>query len=145
MPLKKLHWNATLPSLATPSSVWFDITNILSITLPQELSTIILLETTCVIPKGLYLCIECNSCLSTAQLSMEGGVFDNNYCNEIKLILQKHHNQPYHFPQHSKTAQAIFEKVNKPVVIPSHTFHFLLLPIMVLVPPIQNHLGLNVL
>ena len=117
VPFTKLHPHATLPTTKTAGAIGFDLYSTQEITLPPQSSTCIPIGLSCAILQGLYMRIACRSSLAVRDVSVEGGVMDNNFLGELQVILRIHTASPITIPITDAIAQGIFKQANKPLTI----------------------------
>ena len=118
--IKKLVPHAHLPKRQTPGSVGFDVHSINDTLIPAHSTVPIHTGLAMAIPKPLYLRIASRSSLAAKGLNVSGGVIDNDYRGEIKVLLHNTTSQPIKISQKDRIAQFIFEVCNTPCMILSN-------------------------
>ena len=111
--IKLINKDAILPKYATSGSVGMDLYS----TDDKKIDKIGLVSTGIAmdIPKGLYGRIAPKSSLSKIGILVEGGVIDNDYRGEIKVILYNiHQTLKIEIKKGDAIAQLIFEKIEYP-------------------------------
>ena len=112
--MKKLIPQAKLPKRATSGAVGFDVYSTHDTIIPPYTTIPIHTGLAMSIPKPLYLRIASRSSLAAKNINVTGGVVDNDYHGEIKVLLQNTSNKPFKISTHDRIAQFIFEVYNTP-------------------------------
>ena len=115
--VKKIVPHAILPKRQTPGAVGFDVHSIHDQVIPPQ--TIIPIHTGLAmdIPQPLYLRIASRSSFAAKGIVVTGGVIDNDYRGEIKVLLHNTTNQPFTINYKERIAQFIFEVCQTPCMI----------------------------
>ena len=119
--VKKLLPTAVLPTRATAGSIGYDVSTITPITINPGQIAKIPTGLAAAIPQGMYLRIAPRSSISLKHITVEGGIVDPDYRNEIKVLLKNNGATPITFATNQKIAQFIFERANTPCIEPVRT------------------------
>jgi deoxyuridine 5'-triphosphate nucleotidohydrolase len=112
--IKKLIPTAQLPKRATPGSIGYDIASISNFHIDPGDIAVIPTGLASALPAGMYLRIAPRSSLSLKHVTVEGGVIDSDYRDEIKILLKNNGLTPIHITQNQRIAQFIFERAATP-------------------------------
>jgi dUTP pyrophosphatase len=116
--IKKLIPTAVIPTRATEGSIGYDVSTITSTVINPGIIAKIPTGLATAIPKGMYLRIAPRSSMSLKHLTIEGGVVDQDYRNEIKILIKNNSTKPISIHSGQKIAQFIFEKAHTPCIEP---------------------------
>ena len=115
--VKKLVPHAKLPKRATEGAVGFDVYSTHSTTIAPNTTATIHTGLAMSIPKPLYLRIATRSSFAKRGLNVTGGVVDNDYRGEIKVLLHNSSDAPVTIASHDRIAQFIFEVCDTPCMV----------------------------
>jgi deoxyuridine 5'-triphosphate nucleotidohydrolase len=114
--VKKLLPQATLPKRATAGSIGYDVRSITSMTiLPGKIAKIPTGLATA-LPQGMYIRIAPRSSMSIQHVTVEAGVIDSDYRDEIKVLLKNNSSIPITINTSQRIAQFIFERASTPLL-----------------------------
>ena len=115
--IKLLAADAVIPSRATVGSIGFDISTNTATTIPAHSQRIIPTGIAMAIPSGMYGRIAPKSGLAAKhEVSIEGGVIDNDYRGEVKVIFRNMGGQDLTITKGQQIAQIIFEQAHIPMI-----------------------------
>lgn len=109
--VQKIDSRATVPKKATSNSAGFDLYSIENLTLKSGERRVINLGLRMGIPEGYYGRIAPRSGLALNYgIDVMGGVIDNDYRGEVKVILINHGSEDFEICAKDRIAQLIIEK-----------------------------------
>jgi deoxyuridine 5'-triphosphate nucleotidohydrolase len=110
----KLTPTATLPSQSTPGSIGHDVTCTHDAVIAP--GTIAKLNTSLstALPTGMYIQIAPRSSYALQHQSIEGGVIDNDFRGEIRVLMKNNSSEPMIIKAGNRVAQFIFERAAIP-------------------------------
>ena len=115
--VKKVVSHAKLPTQATEGSVGFDLSSAEDFILLPGKSKPISTALKFAVPKGIYGRIAPRSSLALQNINVGGGVIDNDYRGEVKVILQNMSQTNLVIKQGQRIAQIIFEQASIPCLV----------------------------
>jgi deoxyuridine 5'-triphosphate nucleotidohydrolase len=112
--IMKLTPTASLPRQSTPGSIGHDVTCTHdTIIAPGEIAKLSTGLSTA-LPKGMYIRIAPRSSYALKHQTIEGGVIDNDFRGEIKVLMKNNSSKPTIIKTGDRIAQFIFEKAAIP-------------------------------
>jgi dUTP pyrophosphatase len=113
VPLSK---DTKLPARATPGSVGYDLYAHESCIIPADQTGLVPLNFKIAFPDGYYGQIFERSSLALKNVTVRGGVIDQDYRGEVKVILHNGTNKPFFVNKNDKIAQLVLLKCAIPEV-----------------------------
>lgn len=114
---KKLYLQSKCPTKATTGSVGYDIYSSIDETIDSLSTSMISTGIAINIPSKCYGQIASRSSLAKSGIFVQGGVVDQDYTGEIKVILFNSTKERFHIKEGDKIAQIIFIKVSNHFVM----------------------------
>ena len=127
--IKKLIPEAKLPRRATAGSVGFDLHSTHGVTIAPNSTQVIHTGLAMQIPKPMYLRLASRSSFAAKGINVQGGVIDNDFRGEIKILLHNSTSNPFVIHTNERIAQGIFEVCHTPCMMvvdslpPTHRGH----------------------
>lgn len=109
--VKKFIETAILPKKTNPTDAGYDLSSINDYIILPNTSQLINTGIGFTVPSGTYGRIAPRSGLSTKNIFVNGGVIDEGYRNEVKVILYNGSKSSYIVKQGDRIAQLILEKI----------------------------------
>jgi dUTP pyrophosphatase len=116
--VKLLHPSAKAPKRATAGSTGYDLASIESTTLPPNSSTTISTGLAMAIPPSISCSIQPRSSLAIKHVHIGGGIIDNDYRGEIKVIMHNNSTTPITINESTNIAQLVFTPSSFPELNP---------------------------
>lgn len=111
VPFKKLHPNAKKPTKGTSGSAGFDIYTIETMIVPAHSQVVFDTGIAMHIPNGIYVRVAPRSGFAFRHcFNVHAGVIDNDFTDEIKVMIFNHSNGDVTINEGERIAQLIFEK-----------------------------------
>ncbi len=114
--VKKLNAYAILPTRGTDRSAGYDLYALSNCQISPAEGSLVYTGISVAIPQGYYGRIAPRSSLALKGINVGGGVIDEDYRGEIKVILFNHGNNVFQVNQGERIAQLILTKIITPDV-----------------------------
>lgn len=110
--VKRLVSDATLPFRASKKAAGYDLSSVEDVTIPARGKSLIGTGLAFTVPDGTYGRIAPRSSLAWKNhIDVGGGVIDQDYLGEVKVVLFNHSNDEFKIAKGTRIAQVILEKI----------------------------------
>ena len=115
VPFKLTHPDAKVPTKGTEGAVGYDIYSVQNVVILPGQQLAIPTGFSCSIPAGMYVCIAPRSGLALRGIQVLGGVIDQDYTEEVKVMLLNSGQTTVAINKQQRIAQAIFTYCNNEI------------------------------
>ena len=118
MKVKKLAYEARLPTRGSGGAVGYDLYSIDAVVIPPKHRALLSTGIAVVLPPGVYGRVAPRSSLALKYgIQVGAGVIDPDYTGEVKVILFNHGHADFEVNKGDRIAQLILEKCDTPEVV----------------------------
>ena len=118
MKVKKLAYEARLPTRGSGGAVGYDLYSIDTVVIPPKHRALLSTGIAVVLPPGVYGRVAPRSSLALKYgIQVGAGVIDPDYTGEVKVILFNHGHADFEVNKGDRIAQLILEKCDTPEVV----------------------------
>ena len=118
MKVKKLAYEARLPTRGSGGAVGYDLYSIDTVVIPPRHRALLSTGIAVVLPPGVYGRVAPRSSLALKYgIQVGAGVIDPDYTGEVKVILFNHGHADFEVNKGDRIAQLILEKCDTPEVV----------------------------
>jgi len=118
MKVKKLAYEARLPTRGSGGAVGYDLYSIDTVVIPPKHRALLSTGIAVVLPPGVYGRVAPRSSLALKyRIQVGSGVIDPDYTGEVKVILFNHGHADFEVNKGDRIAQLILEKCDTPEVV----------------------------